>query len=220
MTTVKTLRIVSVDDDTFIREAAGHLLEDVEVVGQYPRVEHLLQAKPSADVVLLDLHLRGPDEDPRATRHGLAGVRAAVEAGYQTLIYTNERRREVLAVCLVAGAAGVVNKTAPTATLRKALDAVASGGSVVPTSLVGLVEAFSADGSLGQLPPRQTEVLRARARGEQFKSIARRLEIDERTVEHHMYEVTRRFRDYLRSHSVADLEHRLGLGKGDLLDLS
>lgn len=220
MSTVDRPRIACVDDDTPIREGMQHLLEDVAVVANFARVEHLLQRRPAVDVVLLDLHLRGPDEDAHATRHGVRGVQAAVAAGYKTLIYTNEQRREVLAVCLAAGAGGVVHKTAPMATLRSAITAVASGGSVVPTSLVGLLEKCEADGRLGQLPPRQSEVLRARARGEPFKSIARRLDIDERTVEHHMYEVTNRFRDYLRTHSAADLERHLGVGTGDLLDLT
>ena len=84
--------------------------------------------------------------------------------------------------------------------------------------LAGLVEKYSSLGHLGQLSPRQLEVLRARARGEPFKSIARRLGIDQRTVEDHMYAVTRRFADYLRTHSLADLEHELGIAPRDLLD--
>lgn len=211
-------RLVCVDDDTPIREGLPHLLPDVDVVATFARVEHLLQRKPAADVLLLDLHLLAPEEEASMTRHGLRGVQAATSAGYRTLIYTNEQRRAVLAVCLAAGASGVVFKTSSMPALRDAVTVVAAGGTVIPTSLAGLVEKYSSLGHLGQLTPRQLEVLRARARGEPFKSIARRLGIEHRTVEDHMYVVTRRFAEYLRTHSLADLEHELGIAPRDLLD--
>ena len=145
-------------------------------------------------------------------------MQAVTNAGYRTLIYTNEQRRGVLAACLAAGAQGVVFKTSTMPALREAVNIVAEGGSAIPTSLAGMVEKYSSQGHLGQLSPRQLEVLRARARDEPFKSIARRLRIDQRTVEDHMYVVTRRFSDYLRTHSLADLEHELGIAPRDLLD--
>jgi len=147
----------------------------------------------------------------------LRGVQAVTNAGYRTLIYTNEQRRSVLAVCLAAGANGVIFKTSTLQALREAVTVVAGGGSVIPTALAGMVEKYSTQGHLGRLSPRQLEVLRARARGEPFKSIARRLGIDQRTVEDHMYAVTGRFAGYLRTHSLADLEHELGIAPRDLL---
>ena len=218
MATMQRTRVVCVDDDTPIREGLPHLLPDVDMVATFARVEHLLQRRPAADLILLDLHLLAPDEEANATRHGLRGVQAVTNAGYRTLIYTNEQRRGVLAVCLAAGANGVVFKTSSMPALREAVTVVAGGGTVIPTSLAGLVEKYSSLGHLGQLSPRQLEVLRARARGEPFKSIARRLGIDQRTVEDHMYAVTRRFADYLRTHSLDDLEHELGIAPRDLLD--
>ena len=61
-------------------------------------------------------------------------------------------------------------------------------------------------------------MLRARARGESFKSIGARLYIAPKTAEEYMSEVTQKFAKYLRHHSAADLEHHLGVGPGDLLD--
>ena len=211
-------QLVCVDDDTPIREGLPHLLPDVDVIASFARVEHLLLGRPAADLILLDLHLLAPDEETNLTRHGLRGVQAVTNAGYRTLIYTNEQRRGVLAACLAAGAQGVVFKTSSMLALREAVTVVSEGGSVIPTSLAGMVEKYSSQGHLGQLPPRQLAVLRARARGEPFKSIARRLGIDQRTVEDHMYVVTRRFSDYLRTHSLADLEHELGIAPRDLLE--
>lgn len=60
-------------------------------------------------------------------------------------------------------------------------------------------------------------MLRGRARGETYKAIGARLGIAPKTAEEYMGEVNRRFSDYLRTHSPADLERRLGIGTGDLL---
>ena len=159
MATMQRTRVVCVDDDTPIREGLPHLLPDVDMVATFARVEHLLQRRPAADLILLDLHLLAPDEEANATRHGLRGVQAVTNAGYRTLIYTNEQRRGVLAVCLAAGANGVVFKTSSMPALREAVTVVAGGGTVIPTSLAGLVEKYSSLGHLGQLSPRQLEVL-------------------------------------------------------------
>ncbi|WP_406832835.1 response regulator transcription factor [Pedococcus sp. KACC 23699] len=211
------VRIACVDDDTLIREGLAHLLPQVEVVGTYPRVEDLLADRPAADVALVDLWLRAPEGEP-VHAHGMHGVHAVAQAGYRVLIYTNERRRHVLAGCLAAGASGIVHKSEPLPALREAVAAVASGGVVITTALAGLVEVVDRRGRIGRLSPRQIEVLRARARGESYRSIGARLFISPKTAEEYMAEVTRRFSAYLLEHSAADLERLLGVGPGDLLD--
>jgi len=134
------------------------------------------------------------------------------------LIYTNERRREVLAGCLAAGAHGVVHKSEPLPAIVEAAQAVAGGQIVITTALTGLAEVVQRRGRLAALSPRQLEVLHGRARGESFKSIGARLYIAPKTAEEYMSEVNRRFAEYLRDHSAADLERVLGVGPGDLLD--
>lgn len=64
--------------------------------------------------------------------------------------------------------------------------------------------------------PRQLEVLRARARGLSYKAIGSAMFLSPKTVEEYMAEVNRKFADYLRDHSPADLERLLGVGQGDL----
>ena len=70
---------------------------------------------------------------------------------------------------------------------------------------------------MAHLPERQAQVLRARARGEAYKSIATRLYLSPKTVEGYMSDVSKQFADYLADHSEADLERLLGIGPGDLL---
>jgi DNA-binding NarL/FixJ family response regulator len=210
------VRVAAVDDDTLIREGLQTLLCGIEVIATYPDVEHLLQERPKVDVVLLDLDLTGTGR--HGALQGGRAVSAVAGIGYRVLIYTNERRREVLLACLANGAHGVLHKAEPLSEVEKAINVIAEGHIVITTALTGLAELVQHRGDLPGLSPRQIEILAGRARGEQYKSIAARLYITPRTAEDHMHEVNRKFAHYLRDHSVADLERRLGLAPGDLLD--
>lgn len=221
----RTLRVACVDDDTLIREGLRRLLPGFEVVGAFASVEAFLTARLDVDVLLLDLHLHDPSDLPRRTDpgrtvalNGSAGVKAATAAGHRVLIYTNERRRLVLAGCLAAGARGIVHKSEPLDALLDAARRVSREQIVVTTALIGLAEVVERRGGLPNLSPRQLDVLRGRARGEAYKSIAARLSISSKTAEEYMSEVTKRFSAYLCDHSAADLERHLGVGEGDLLD--
>lgn len=216
MTTAAAVRVAAVDDDTVIRDGLPLLLPDLDFVGRFSSVEALLEAGPACDVVLLDLELDGAGT--RGRLQGGAAVRAVTEKGFLVLIYTNEPRREVLAGCLAAGARGVVGKAEPMANVRTAIDAVVAGRVVLTQAMVGLVELAERRGILGGLSERQRTILSARARGESFASIGARLFISRRTAEDHWAQVASKFADYLADHSAADLERRLGIGPGDLLD--
>ncbi|MBP2390081.1 LuxR C-terminal-related transcriptional regulator [Aeromicrobium fastidiosum] len=209
------MRVASVDDDTVVRAGLPLLLPMFDFEAQLDSVEALLAERVDVDVVLLDLEL---DTSTTARSQGGAAVRAVSDAGYNVLIYTNERRREVLAGCLSKGARGVVGKTAPIEVLERAVIAVGAGEVVMTQTMVGLVELADHRGLIGGLTTRQREVLSARARGESFASIGERLFISARTAEDHWANVANTFADYLATHSAADLERHLGLGPGDLLD--
>ena len=211
--------VASVDDDTLIREGVARLLTGLDVVATFARVEALLDARPVVDVVLLDLSIpTALAASPVDILQGVRGVAAVAQAGYRVLIYTNERRREVLAGCLAAGAQGVVHKSEALPAIVEAARAVACGQIVITTALTGLAEVVQRRGRLAALSPRQLEVLQGRARGESFKSIGARLYIAPKTAEEYMSEVNRPFAEYLRDHSPADLERLLGVAPGDLLD--
>lgn len=208
--------VIVVDDDTFIRDGARVLLENSDVVGTFDSIESLIASGQSADVVLLDLNLRGLSQ---GGDHGAVGVHVVAKAGYRPLIYTNERRLMVLASCLRAGARGIVHKSEPIGMVENAIAEVARGGMVITLALAGLAEAVRDFGRMQTLTPRQREVLAARARGESFRGIGRRLFISERTAQDHMNRVNEVFADYLSNHSAADLERHLGIGPGDLNNL-
>ncbi len=211
----RTARVACIDDDTLIREGITRLLPKVTVVGAFRSVEAFLTESPDADVVLLDLWLSGPHQT-RVGEQGLTAVRSVAAAGYRVLIYTNERRRHVLASCLGAGARGIIHKSESLDALSAAIDRVGSGAVVLTTALAGLAEVLQRKDAMPGLTPRQLEVLRARARGLSYKAIAAAMFLSPKTVEEYMAEVNRKFADYLQDHSPADLERLLGVGSGDL----
>lgn len=52
-----TVTAVVVDDATVIRESLPALMPEIDFVGSHTRAETLLQERPLADLVVLDLHL-------------------------------------------------------------------------------------------------------------------------------------------------------------------
>ena len=202
-----------IDDNTVIRTGLPGLLSGLTFVDAYEDVESLLAAAPAVDVVLLDLHLQGTGRV--GLREGPDAVREVAEAGYRVCIYTNERRRHLLVKCLMAGASGIVHKAESIEALRSALLQVAGGSIVITQALVGLAELAERRDQMPTLTPRQRQVLSARARGESFRSIARRLLVTEKTAQEHMSVVTAKFADFLRDHSAADLERVLGLDRSE-----
>lgn len=215
MTEVATYpRVALVDDTTVARMGLPALLTDFPFVGIYPDSEALLRERPEADVLILDLNLSRPGHV--TVRQGVEAVTACAEAGYRVCVYTVERRRFLLLRCLQAGASGIVHKTDATETLADALVQVAAGSIVITPTLAGLAELADHRHQLPALTPRQREVLSGRARGEPFRSIARRLYITEKTAQEHWSAVTEKFAAYLRAHSAADLERLLGLDHGTL----
>ncbi|MEV6210128.1 response regulator transcription factor [Kitasatospora sp. NPDC051914] len=209
-------RVAAVDDNTIIRDSLCPLFPAWNVVGCYRDAEALLAARPEADVVIVDLNLAGTG--PAPALQGPDAVRAVAEAGYRVLVYTSEVRRTILVDCLTAGAQGIVHKAEPLPALGDAVDAVAAGQVVITQELTGLAELAERRDQLPNLSPREREVLAGRARGESFRSIARRLYITPQTATGYMNSVKTKFAAYLRDHSPADLEYYLGLEPSGLTD--
>jgi DNA-binding NarL/FixJ family response regulator len=213
-------RIAVIDDDTLIREGIAARIPEFDLVVAAHSLEQFRTLAAGADpidLVIVDLHLHRPGVRP-APAQGRRVITELVDSGRRCIIYTNERRRLALAGCLAAGAHGLVHKTEPVAALSDAVNTVMAGGFVVTPAVAGLVEVVASAGKLPTLSPRQTQVLKCRARGQSFASVARQLFISERTAEDHMNAVVTKFADFLTTHSPADLERELGIGPGDLLE--
>lgn len=211
-------RIALIDDLPVVREGFALLHPSLEVVAALATVEDLVATFPSleeVDLVVLDLHLRttGGGET-----QGLEAISSAASLGVPVCLYTGEQRRLVVARCLQQGANGVVHKQDTPQDATQAFRTVAGGGTYFSPSIAGLAEVLDRRGGLPDLTERQREVLAGRARGEPWKTIARRLDISQGVAREHMSTVAAKFAEYLRDSSPADLERALGLSPGDLLD--
>lgn len=194
------LTLAIVDPSSALRAGLPLLLPGVAVTGSHATVESLLTGRSAADVVLMDI---APDGGAEPT-----AVRLLTRAGYLVCLYTFEDRAAVLARYIAAGVRGIVSKGDPVDSLAGALARIAGGGTAISNGYA----------HVGAMPPeltlRQAQILAGRARGETFHSIARRLDISERTAQDHWSAIARRFENFLRTHSPADLERSLGLDNG------
>ncbi len=209
------VRAIVVDDSTVIRLGLPLLHPELDVVAAYPDIEPLVAEHPDADLVILDLKLSGAGAS--GVRQGPRAIEAVLELGYRICLYTDERRRLVLARCLRCGANGIVHKSDSPQAASEAFRAVAQGQTVITQSLVGLAEIVERRGRLPELTERQREILAARARGERWSDIATRLFISEGVAREHMSAVNAKLSEYLQDGSPGDIETILGLAPGDLL---
>lgn len=207
----RPVRILVVDDHTLFRRGLTAILtrsSELVVVGDagdageaQRRAEEL---RP--DLILLDNHLpgvNGVDAVP-ALKAALPDVRI--------ILLTVSEDENDLASALRAGANGYLLKTMDADALVAAILRVMRGESVVADEMTSkLVAAYrgaaaggvapataaeagaNSDASpLAQLSPRELEILRAIARGESNKVIARQLGIAEPTVKIHVQHVLRK----------------------------
>ena len=194
-------RVFLVDDHELIRSGIrSELSGSVDIVGEADEVgaaiEMILERMP--DVVLLDVHM--PDGG------GLAVLQAVGHADTATqflALSVSDASEDVIAI-IRAGARGYVTKNISGPDLIDAIYRIAAGDVVFSPRLAGFVlDAFAnPDGSpvriadldpeLGQLTPREQQVLRLIARGYSYKDVASELTISIKTVESHVSSVLRK----------------------------
>ncbi|MEV6969085.1 LuxR C-terminal-related transcriptional regulator [Hamadaea sp. NPDC051192] len=209
--------VAVVDDASLIRASLGLLMPDLEVVLATATVEDLLASAPTVDLVLLDLHLVNLEQQPDV-RQGIAAIRALTAHGYRICVYSQEERRFVLAACIAAGASGVVSKALPTDRAQQSFLEVAAGGTVVPQSVVGILEVLVRRDCITMLSERQRQILHGRARGLTYAQVAKQLFVSESTLRGYWQDLTRSLSESLRSLTAAEIERALGLAPGDLLE--
>ncbi|MFJ8580884.1 LuxR C-terminal-related transcriptional regulator [Micromonospora sp. NPDC093277] len=206
-----------VDDASLIRDSFGLLMPALDVVAAFATVEELVRRRPTADVVVLDLHLANLEQQPDV-RQGIAAIRALTVCGYRVCAYSQEERRFVLAACIAAGASGVVSKALPTGRAEQLVLEVASGGTVVPQPVIGILEVLVRRDRITVLSERQRQILHGRARGLSYAQIAKQLFVSESTLRGYWLELTRSLSDSLRGLTPGEIERALGLAPGDLLE--
>ncbi|MCP3991451.1 MAG: response regulator transcription factor [Actinomycetia bacterium] len=188
------IRVGVVDDQALMVTGFRMILESadgIEVVGTATNgVEAIdLVARLQPDVVLMDIRM--PEMDGvEATRR----IMSTPEATTRVLILTTFDLDEYVYSALRAGAAGFLLKDAPPESLIEAVQVVAGGEALLAPSVTRrLVEEFVMNGSalaaapgIDDLTKRETDVLRAMARGMSNAEIAEYLYVGETTVKTHV----------------------------------
>lgn len=178
---MNALRILIVADDPLARAGLTVLLADHTVVGQIPTestASVVLEAY-NPDVILWDLGW-----DPASTLDLIAELSDATPPIVALL-----PDRALAAEVWAAGPRGLLPRDADAADLSAAVAAVAQGfvvidGDMSATLLPSVDQAPTT--AIGELTPREREVLRLLAEGLPNKTIASQLDISEHTVKFHV----------------------------------
>jgi DNA-binding NarL/FixJ family response regulator len=186
------LRVVLAEDSVLLREGIARLLEEFgfEVVGQAGDADELLLKvrSYSPDVALVDIRMppTHTDEGLRAAKeirakHPQTGVLVLsqyVEPGYAM---------ELLSESAEGVGYLLKDRISDVDEFRAAVRRVAEGGSALDPAVVSqLVGRRRRDDPLGDLTPREREVLELMAEGRSNHAIADQLVVTERAVEKHV----------------------------------
>lgn len=189
-----TIRVVLADDERLVRAGFRMILgaePDITIVAEAGDGREAVQAvrQHPTDVVLMDIRMPNVD-GLEATRRILAGPRDPP----RIIVLTTFDLDEYVYEALRAGASGFLLKDAPEERLIAAIRVAADGGSLFAPSVTRrLIERFAsatrpsvATDGLGNLTPRETEVLRLMARGLSNGEIAEALVVTEHTAKTHV----------------------------------
>jgi serine/threonine-protein kinase PknK len=185
------LRVVLAEDDVLLREGLASLLQrsGFQVVGQAADGPRLLGLVRSLAPGLVVVDIRMP---PTQTTEGLEAAREIRGEFPEIGILVLSAHADVEhAMGLLASGRGIgyllKSRISDVSEFIDTLERIAKGGSVVDPALVQeLVAAHRRDDPLGVLSAREREVLALMAEGRSNAGVARRLWINEGTVEKHV----------------------------------
>lgn len=184
---MRKIRILLADDHPLIRAGFKSMLgkiEDFEIVGEAENGKQLLELaqEEQPDIILADINM--------PVMSGLQALEM-LSLDYPSMkfiILSMHEEREYIQHALRIGASGYLLKNIDRYDLERAINTVFEGGKYFSPLVTNiLVEPYSKPESiaLGDLTPREKEVLELVAKGCSTKQIADKLGISIRTVESH-----------------------------------
>ncbi|WP_415909114.1 response regulator [Oleiharenicola sp. Vm1] len=198
-------RIVLVEDHTLVRQLLAHLVRDdlqLELAGDCTTVAEgaAVLAREKPDLAVVDWML--PDG------RGFDLVRALGPSLPRTrwLVISSNEQGHLVREAVGLGVHGFVLKRSDLATLREAIRRVLAGETYYcPHSARLLVDRMVDESRAvgAALTPREREVLRGFARGENPKALAERLGVSAKTVQNHLTVL----KEKLRLQEPAELVH-------------
>lgn len=185
------ISILLVDDHPIVREGYRRLLEMAEKFSVCADAEDVAQSYAAykthrPNVVIMDLSLRGAS--------GIEAVRRIREFDKDAniLVFTMHSGSAFALKAFEAGARGYVTKSSPPSELIRAVEIVASGGRAMSEDISRALAAERLSGAnpaIGELTPRETEILRMVASGIPSETIADQLNLSVKTVRNIHYAV-------------------------------
>lgn len=179
------ITIAIVDDHPLFREGVSRsLIDDFVVVGEGASADDAatLAASHRPDVLLLDVSMPGG---------GIDAIPEILARSPQTkvLMLTASEEVDPLVAALRRGAAGYVVKGIGSRGLAEAIRTVVGGSRYISSSMRAKVIETSLFVERTSLTARELEVIGLVAEGLSNKHIGRRLNLQEKTIKHHMTEI-------------------------------
>ncbi len=215
----RTIRVFLVDDHAVVLDGLSELLGSVpglEVIGTATTAAQALARIPAAapDVAVLDVQL--PDGNGVDV---CRDIRSLVPQTY-CLMLTSHDDHDAVVASVLAGASGYVLKEVRTAGLVDAIRQVAMGRSLIDPSVIARVmdqvrTSSSSDDKLGDLTPREREVLDLMTDGLTNRLIGERMFLSEKTVKNYVSSILGKLGIERRSQAavVGAEARRTGLGR-------
>jgi two-component system nitrate/nitrite response regulator NarL len=189
-----SIRVAVVDDHPLFREGVTRSLSEIdgfEIVAEGSSSEDAVRIAGTLrpDVLLMDISMPGG---------GLHAIPAVLDAApsQKIVMLTVSETSEDVTTALDRGAMGYVLKGVGARTLADAIRTVAAGeGYVAPTLSARLISTRAQTGPLDKsalvasLTPREMQVLELVAVGMSNKHVAIELDLQEKTIKHHMTQI-------------------------------
>ncbi len=181
------VNVLLLDDHSVVRTGYRRLIDaepDLRVVAEaatageaYARLQ-----EGRIDLVVVDISLRGTS--------GIDAIRRILSRDPQirVLVLSMHDNPNIVTQAMRAGALGYLTKSSEPSELLDGIRAVARGRRVLSTDVAQMLAEASLDGEqvLSRLTPREFEVLRMLASGEETREIATHMHLSPKTIHNHL----------------------------------
>lgn len=183
-------RIIVADDHPVFRDGLSRIVQRVlpqalvQEAGSMDEVLTLARGGMTPSMFILDLLF--PGQSSRA----IGELRQEFKRSSIVIVYMVDDRKTIDEVMAV-GADGFIGKAVPPEEVGEAIIAIRDGEFIVEVGATGIPSPIPEADGLGQLTPRQQDVLRLIVQGLSNKEIARKLDISPFTVRIHVSSLLR-----------------------------